>query len=452
MKPSLYSLRFPSPKFATLAVGAFSLCGLNACLNSPVEEEDFSKSQVTREVAGQSLAASFSTAGDWNQTAANPVDASVMQSVFASTQGLSEKAALAKIARISGDELLITVDTAAGLAHITHNYDLLGVKIEEKADAKWDDKAKDSIKDNENIVSFSQVKTYLLGKVETAVFADADGDGLVNAVNKDSKVKITFVKKELGFTETAVIVVGCGPDADFKEEGDNLIYQADWNRKQGATLKAQAAYLDGDSDGVVVNNADTSIVLVTFSENEPLLRPRVASVQAHAKVRLFGKDKGDQPMSFGYTETLKNGRVSSVSLKNRQGGEDLIAGDTMTVHLQTTVASATDTLKSLSIDIVMNPGSDLKSEADDKLYALHIRSEKKMGFERKAEFHFWADPAVGHGEQPKAGRFEGEATYANGQSASLKGDFSPVGFHAEYTGPQGESASVLFNLAGHVQP
>ncbi len=452
MKPSRFSHLSPIPKIAPIALSALSLCGLSACLNSPVEEEDFSKSKVTHEVAGQTLAASFSTAGDWNQTAANPVDASVMQSVFGSTQGLSKRAALAKIARIGGDDMVITVDTAAGLAHITHSYETFGVKIVDKADAKWDDKAKDTVKDNENIVSFSQVKTYLLGKVETAVFADADGDGLVNAANKDSKVKILFVKKELGFTETATIIVGCGPDADFDGEDDNLIYQAEWNRKQGSTLKAQAAYLDGDSDGVVVNNADTSVVRVTFSEQEPLLRPRVASVNAHAKVRLFGKDKGDEPMSFGYTETLKNGRVNSVTMKNRQGGEDLIANDTMTVLLQTTVASASDTLKSLSIEFVMNPGTDLKSEDDNLLYALHIRSEKKKGFERKAEFHFWADPAVRHGEQPKAGRFEGEATYANGQTASLKGDFSPTGFHAEYSGPNGESASVMFNLVGGVKP
>jgi hypothetical protein len=96
----------------------------------------------------------------------------------------------------------------------------------------------------------------------------------------------------------------------------------------------------------------------------------------------------------------------------------------------------------------MNPGPDLKSEEDDSAYAFHIYSTKHLGFERDAEFHFYADFPVLHGEQPTAGHFDGKATYANGKTATLKGEFSPKGFSAEYIGPEEGKWTVDYNLAG----
>jgi hypothetical protein len=441
-------------RLTSMGLGLISLSLLSACMENPtqVDATDYRSMSVTSKTAGATLAGSFSSANNWSQTVTNPTDATVMESVLGSTQALGKKTALAKMARVAGDEMVITVDTVAGVAHITHNYSLLGVAIEDKADVKWDDKAQDQIDDNENVIGFSQSKHYLLGKVETAVFSDADGDQLVNALSETSKVKIVFTKVELGLTEVAVVVAGCGPDTNFKTETDNLIYQADWQRKKGSVVLAEASYLDGDKDGIVVNNADTSLVEVAFKEWNPMNRPLVSHLEAHATVRLFGKDNGDEPVQFGYTETLKTGRVNSVSMKNRFGEPAMIANDTLTVHFESKITNADDTLKYLAIDFVMNPGKDLKSDLDDSLYALHILSQKKIGFEREAEFHFWSDAAVAHGQEPKAGHFEGEATYANGKTASLKGSFSPAGFQAEYVGPEGDSASVGYSLLGTVKP
>jgi hypothetical protein len=445
--PTKWNRRFP-------ALLGTAVVGLSACMQNPTEVDpvDYSQIPITAETAGQSLAASFASTQDWDKTSGPSADLQVMESVFGSTSTLKAQTGLPKMSVKSAEDLVIEIDSAAGLAHLTHTTQILGVTSVEKADVLWDAQAKDDIKDNEHIVRFSVQKTHLLGKVESAVFVDADGDGMINAVKPQSKVQITFEKTEAGQTETAVLVVGCGPDLNFDNDADNQIFQATWNRMRNKVLQAEASFQDGDDDGVVVDNADTSIVVVEMGDLEPLDRPLVKERHAHAKVKLFGKDKGDQPMAFGYTETMKNGRVNTVSMKNRFGKEDLIPNDTMTVRLETVAKREDDTLKTLSLEFVMNPGPDLKSEADDSAYAFHIHSTKHIGLEREAEFHFYADSPVLHGAEPTAGHFDGKATYANGKSATLKGEFSPKGFHAEYIGPEGGTWTVDYTLAGIVIP
>ncbi len=451
-------------KTANLTFGALGLLSsalLSACLQSPASDAtdatDYSRSKVTEKVAGQTLAESFSTTQDWDKTVSNPADRDAWQKVFGASTALKKKASLAKLARTSNEDWQVTIDSAAGLVHLSHKTEIAGITVQEEADAKWDDAAKDTIKDNEHLLRFSQTKTYPLGKVEKASFEDGDGDGLINPATKGSKVKITFLNTEGKTVETAVIIAGCGPDLNFDTEADNAIYQADWNRKIDGVLRAEASFLDADQDGIIVDNADTSLVEMRFSDYEPLDRPLVKERHTHAKVRVFGKDEngndqGDEPVSFGYTETLKSGRVTTVSLRNPNGGEDLVAGDTMTVSVETVAKRDDDTLKTLSLEIVMNPGQDLKSEDDDSVYAFHVKSSKHLGFEREAEFHFYADTPVLHGQEPTAGHFSGKATYANGQTATLEGSFSPRGFSAEYTGPQGSTLDVDFDLAGALQP
>ena len=81
---------------------------------------------------------------------------------------------------------------------------------------------------------------------------------------------------------------------------------------------------------------------------------------------------------------------------------EIVKGDTMTVHLETTVTTADDTLKHASVDFVMNPGQDLNSDSDDVCYAIHVSTEKKFGLERSSEFHFISDKGIPHGQEPTA--------------------------------------------------
>jgi hypothetical protein len=154
-------------------------------------------------------------------------------------------------------------------------------------------------------------------------------------------------------------------------------------------------------------------------------------------------------MSFSYVETTKNGRTNSATLRNRAGGDEIVKGDTLYVRLETTKTAADDTLAHALIVFAMNPGQDLKSDADDSCYSIHVESDKRFGLERHAEFDFVSANPIPHGQAPAAGTFSGKAEYANGATVTLKGSFSPTGFSAEYKGPDG-SAKVEWSLTGVV--
>ncbi len=430
---------------------------LGACVTSndetPLVDPKFADAKIDARVAGASLVGGFESVKDWNSTVTVPAGLQALGSLSASAGALKKSAAMPKLSAdvdLGGSLHANLDDTAKGYATVYAETELLLSNIKDTAIVKWDDKAKDTIKDNENIISFKRVSAYLGGKVETAEFTDGDGNGLVTAVpGRDNKVRLVLTVEEKGAREKTTLLVGAGPDADFDLEDDNTILEATWVKTdKNGSITGTGAFLDADGDGVITDNSKTCIVLAKYSEIEPKDRPLIKKAEFEAKVRVFAAKAGDEPVSFSYREATKLGRVNAVSIKNRAGGAEIVKGDTMTVHLETTVSSADDTLRHAAVDFVMNPGQDLKSDTDDVCYAIHISTQKRYGLERAAEFHFVSDAGIPHGQEPVSGTFHGSATYANGQSASLEGSFSPAGFTAEFTGPDGNTLSVVYSKNG----
>ncbi|HKP94726.1 MAG TPA: hypothetical protein VJ385_03115 [Fibrobacteria bacterium] len=434
---------------------------LGACVTSNDEpaaiDPEFANAKIDARVAGRSLMSGFEMGKDWNSTVTAPAGLQLLGGVSATVGVLKKSSALPKPSAdvdLGGSLHANLDDTAKGYATIYAEYKLLLSNVKDTAVVKWDDKARDTVKDNENVISFKRVSASasLGGKVETAEFTDGDGDGIVTAVpGKANKVRLAITVEENGSVEKTTLLVGAGPDANFDLEGDNTVLEASWVRtgKNGA-VTATGAYLDADGDGVITDNSKTCVVLAKYSEIEPKDRPLIEKADFEAKVRVFAAKAGDEPVSFSYRETTKLGRVNAVSFKNRAGGAEIVKGDTMTVHLETTVSASEDTLKHAAIDFVMNPGQDLKSDSDDVCYAIHIAARKKLGLEREAEFHFISATGIPHGQEPVSGSFHGFAKYANGQSAGLKGTFSPSGFSAEFTGPEGNTITVEYAKNGDV--
>ena len=429
---------------------------LGACVTSNEEgaaiDPAYADAKIDARVAGQSLMAGFEQSKGWDGTFTAPTGLQPL-GVSTSVGTLGKRAAMPKLsgdADLGGALHVNLDDTAKGYATLYAEYALLLENIKDTAIVKWDDKAKDTVKDNENVFSFKRVTTSLGGKVETAEFTDGDGDKIVTAQpGKDNKVRLVLTVQDQGVTEKTTLLVGAGPDADFDNEADNTILEAAWVKtdKNGNTL-GTGSYTDADGDGIVTDNAKTSLVLAQYTEFEPKDRPLLKKVDFQAKVRVLANKAGTEPVSFSYTETSKLGRVSVATIKNRAGGTEIVKGDTMTVHLETTVTAADDTLKHASVDFVMNPGQDLNNDSDDVCYAIHVHTEKKFGLERSAEFHFISDKGIPHGQEPTAGTFTGSATYANGKSISMKGSFSPAGFSAEFTGPEGNTVKVEYSAGG----
>jgi uncharacterized protein with GYD domain len=431
-------------------------CLLGACVTSnedrgPDVDPAFKDTPIDARVAGRTLSGSFDQGKEWNTIFTAPKGLEALGGVSTSVGVLKKQASMAGDADLGIEFKVILDDTGKGYATVYSETQGILVNIKDTAIVKWDDNARDTVKDNEHIISFKRVATHVGGKVETAEFSDGDGDKLVTPVpGRDNRAKLVLTVEDNGSVEKTTLLVGAGPDADFDKEADNTILEANWVKTKGGVVTGTGAYLDGDGDGIVTDNSKNCIVIAKYSEIEPKDRPLIARVDFEAKVRIFANKAGDEPVSFSYSETTKFKRTNKVTLANRAGGDEIVKGDTMTVHLETTVGDADDTLKHASVEFVMNPGQDLKSDADDVCYAIHIKTSKRFGFEREAEFNFVSDEPIPHGAEPVSGKFDGKATYANGKTATLSGLFSPDGFSAEYTGPEGNTVSVVYNKNGDV--
>lgn len=430
---------------------------LGACVDSNEDDAGvdpaFANAKIDASIAGRSLADGFSQTKEWNGMPAMPTGMEVLAGVSTQVAPLQKSAALAKRSDVDPGVALHAdlSDTAEGFATVYAEYELFLVNIKDTAIVKWDDKAKDLIEDNENILSFKRVQTYPGGKVETAVFTDGDGDGLVTPVpGRDSRAKLVITMEDNGTVEKTTLLVGAGADADFDKEDDNTVLEAAWKKTKGGAVVASSEFLDGDKDGVVTDNSKDCLVILKHSATEPEDRPLVAKAEFEARVLVLAHKAGDEPVGFSYKETMKSGRVNQISIKNEDGGSDIVKGGRMTVRLETTASANGDTLRRATVDFVMTPGQDLKNDSDDVCYEIHIVTQKRLGLEREAEFHFISAEPIPHGQEPVAGNFHGKAVYANGKSASLEGSFSPTGFSAEYTGPDGQTASVTYSLTGAV--
>jgi len=429
---------------------------LGACVTSNEDktavDPQFKDAKVDAQVAGRTLMGSYSQSLQWNSTVTAPTGLEDLNGISTGVGSLQKTAALAKTAAdidIGGGVMANLDDTGKGFALIYHKYNIVLNSIEDTAIVRWDDRARDTAQKDKNIISFKRVNRSIGNlRVETSEFADADGDGLVNAVaGGDNKVKITFTVDQGGTVEKTELVAGAGKDANFDTEDDNLVYEAKWTRSKDGVVIGTGAFQDADGDGVVVDNSKDCTVLVQYSDIEPKDRPLIERVDFKARLKVLAHKAGNEPLSFSYVETTKNGRTDSASIRNRAGGEEIVKGDTMYVTLKTTKTADDDTLKSATIVFAMNPGQDLSTDADDSCYSIHVESDKRFGLERHAEFDFTSATAIPHGQVPKAGAFSGEADYANGTSVTLKGSFSPTGFSAEYKGPDG-SAKVEWSLSG----
>lgn len=423
---------------------------LGACNGLEPGVDDYSNAQVDVRTAGKTLSGSFEQGKHWEAAIRTPTSPAAF-GLSTQTQVLRKSTALPGTPTAGPGLEVDLSDTADGLVRVSNVVPGLFLTHYDSAVLKYDDKWKDGLPDNENAVSFRRHTVHAGGKTETLLITDADNDGQVTPkAGSDNQARFQFTTVQGGVTESADLVVGSGPDNDFDLEGDNTVYQAIWTRTKDGAEVARGELLDADGDGKVGDNAKDQIVTAKWYEINPPLKPWVRKTAAEARLKVFAHKSGDEPITFSASEELVTGRVNAISMKNRLGGDSIIKGDTMWVGIETTRSRSDDTLQHAEIVVIMNPGQDLKSDADDLCYAFHIKTQKRFGFERSAEFNFVAGEPVPHGKDPVSGTFDGKVTYANGQSATLQGEFSPSGFSAEYTGPDGNSVKVEFTKSGDV--
>jgi hypothetical protein len=346
-------------------------------------------------------------------------------------------------------------DTANGTAVYSITYNCLLYTQEDVARVKWeDDRARDNIQDNENIIKVSSTKTYADGKVESVSITDMDGDGVVNGEEQyagKARVELTCAEAN-GVTESAVIEVAAGPDRNFDTEGDNQILTLNWKRTKDGEVLASAVYTDADGDGMLVDNAstDASVVDLSLYEQDNIFKPFVESTSLDIRMEVTDEEGDGRVISISGEEILINGRINRIKAVNADGEEVINPRDMVHVYLTTDYPVDTDSMLNAEVIFVLNVGDGLQDVTDNLLYELHATSEPRWGLVKKWEFHFIADDPVPHGEKAKNGSVEIIAIYKDGKTASLAGTFDVGKLDATLTGPEGNSLTVKWDTNGTI--
>ncbi len=307
----------------------------------------------------------------------------------------------------------------------------------------------DSIKGNETILRGRSVTTYGTGRVETTDISDADGDGKLNPVSKDSKAAILFTAEDKGVLETTRLMVGPGPDVNFDTEQDNLVYAVSWIKTSGADTLGTAVYADADSDGVAVDNGKASLVDLDFYQKGPSA-DHPDALWSRAKMRLLVRYHVDakevKRVRFEMEDAA--GRRSIGEVLNRDGGMDFDMRDTVQAHFLTYGAAAGDTLDSMDVHLSMGLGKDFDDKSDDSVYAIDVRTAKKSGEEKSAHFSFQSAKPIPSGKDPVSGTLSMEVDYADGTALKVDGKINAETLDVVVQDRQGKRVHVVWDRQG----
>lgn len=427
--------------------------GFNGCIFSP-QEKTADTIEITPATSGQLVVSSFGEQDSLTGTlltAANSISDMSLQSQFSISSASSlGKRGLSKSKDNSTATTADLSDTASGIALLycytkellCDSYDTIVVK--------WDEFAKDSIQNNENIISVSGAKIYAL-KTERYSVTDLDGDGIVSGQAKyNGKARFTYSSLQAGTLEKLVMDVSAGPDQNFSTDADNQILAMSWVQIAGSDTTSYATFADADNDGMLIDKSKATPLLVDvvlFQKNPPL-KPFVQSTTLSMRIQTNGIDSNDKIIRLSGEEHRMSGRIVTLTVTDSSGNPDIAAN-----HIAiATFASdpATDLGAIDTVKFVFNVAAGLQDQKDQLLYGLHLKKDKQIGIVRDRTFDFTTADPVKSGEKPTSGHIVMSVTYSNDKTASLVADFSPTGFSGTWTGPDGNTVNVTWDNNGEV--
>ena len=313
-----------------------------------------------------------------------------------------------------------------------------------------DAKILDAIAGNETVVRGRTVTTHNGGRVETADITDADGDGILNPLaGKGAKANLIFSSLEKGVLEKTVLVVGPGPDNDFKTENDNLIYSAAWSKTLGTDTLATATYADADSDGVAVDNGKASLVDLDFYQKGPV-KDHPDAIGSRAQMRLVVRYKveANEVRRVRFEMENKAGRRETGEVFNLQGGRDFDMKDTVKARFLSVGTAAADSLDTLDVHLTMKLGADFDGKQDDSVYAIDVRARKKSGDEKLAVFSFVSEKPIPSGKEPEFGTLSMSVEYGDGTTLKVEGGISSQTMDVTVTDRAGKRSHIVWDREG----
>jgi hypothetical protein len=383
--------------------------------------------------------------------------------ITAKTPAPSQYPSLAKESAIQSDFSIDLSDTALGYFRVISTQVFALYTQSDTLTARWDEYARDTIDDNESLISIQGCVTYSNETKRCYFYEDMDGDGLLisNEPNQCNPLIPTLCNiarsTEILYANTgaqsgAIFIAASGPDADFDLEQDNLIHYAKQFtlNKDGDTITL-AEYTPLQDNMWWNESMDTLVYLQsrelrvtavnTYSQqiSEQIIGQAINPVDSTQNSFFSFYKKVSGPDGFSNVtsiEFLNNPHHSGDSIKLMQSGDTVVYDN---------VVFTKNKAKEIRTKITVLLGKDL-----DEKNNLFLHSEQEVLNHNTSHyrlFRFIPQTPYKDKEQPSDGSIYLEIRDANGYELYVEGRYSPTEFEVQAKDQDGNVWDFTFDAS-----
>lgn len=319
----------------------------------------------------------------------------------------------------------------------------------------WDDFARDTIDDNERIVSLNGLSVATgTDRYSRFQYSDADGDGIIGETQ--GRFNAARVVWTVGWGRTYVAItdmtVDAGADNDFNRDDDNRILASSVVSLSGSDTLMRYTFSDADGDSVISGkDTDSCLVDMELITNSLGLGAVSARSWSRARFWVFPNDSTQNyPVLWRTVEQLRSGRTTELTVYGPRADSTFYPGDTAVVLLVVRPEPGNVVIVDTTrMAVVLGPVA--RDSTDDALAGVYSHIVRPDGTgEKDVQFSFTCSPAILDGEEPLAGSISMRIENDDSSVEHLEGAYNADGISAAYTAPNGDGYDVLWDRSGEV--
>lgn len=311
----------------------------------------------------------------------------------------------------------------------------------------WDDRARDTIRDNERLYRMSSRKTSLTtGRMEYSVATPAAPDTMISPLpGKANRMRLRQEVSLGRYVTLTEMEFDPGLDVSYDTEGDNRVRWASAVRLRGADTLETNAWTDGDGDSVALDRATGKPGIVSSLRTVPTPSSlRLKRVEERGRLLVDPLDSAaTQPLRYERRESWASGRVVVERVARAASDSDLVAGDT--AHVWRRAVLGGDTL-AIRFDLLM--GSPLSDSVSRSLLGYSTRHRNASG--RILSLSFSSAAPMSPGETLLTGSVVLDVVPASGRSFHLVGRWDRGALSGRVDDGAGLVGEAAWDAAGNL--
>lgn len=311
----------------------------------------------------------------------------------------------------------------------------------------WNDRAKDTIKDNEWVYGMSSRKTtFTPFRTEYSRVEPSGVDTMVTPLaGKANRIRLRKQVTQGVATTVLDMIIDPGPDLSYDSEDDNCVFRALAVRLRGTDTLESSRWEDGDGDSIALDRASGKVGIVSYVRTIPSpAGVRLSRVEERGRLRVDPRDStATEPLRYERKEQWRSGRVVVERIARSKTDSDLVASDT--AFVSRVAILGTDTLRT-RFDLLM--GAKLSDSTSHRIlgYTVYLRSPNG----RTLSLRFVSDHPIVPGETVLTGKVLFDADLPEGKSFHLDGRWNQGALSGHVDDGEAISGTASWDAAGNL--